>query len=70
MNDDKEEMTMPDYAGNSVKAGNTVIYIRKAADSAWLAKGTVKKIVKMFGKRRAQISGACHTVESQSICKV
>jgi len=70
MNDDKEEMTMLDYAGNPVKAGNTVIYIRKAADSACLAKGTVSKIVNMFGKKRAQISGAWHTVESQSICKV
>ena len=68
--DDKEEMTMPDYVGNPVKAGDTVIYIRKAANAAWLAKGTVSKIVNMFGKKRAEISGAYHTVESQSIYKL
>lgn len=68
--DDKEEMTMPDYAGNPVKAGDTVIYIRKTYCTACLAKGTVSKIVNMFGKKRAEISGAYHTVESQSIYKL
>jgi len=67
---DKEEMTMTDYVGNPIKAGDYVIYIKKAADAAWLAKGTVEKVVNMFGKKRAQISGAYHTVESQSIYKL
>ena len=68
--DDKEEMTMPDYAGKPVKAGDTVIYIRKTYCTACLAKGTVLKIENAFGKRRAKISGAYHNVESQSICKI
>lgn len=67
---DKEKMTMFDYVGNPIKAGDYVIYIKKAADAAWLAKGTVEKVVSMFGKKRAQISGAYHTVESQSIYKL
>lgn len=67
---DKEEMTMPDYAGNLVKAGDTVMYISKTYCTARLAKGTVSKIVKMFGKTCAQISGASRAVESQSLCKV
>ncbi len=67
---DKEKMTMFDYAGNPVKAGDTVIYIKKTYCTACLAKSTVLKIVNMFGKKRAQIGGAYHTVESQSICKI
>ena len=68
--DDKEELTMTDYVGNPIKAGDYVIYIKKAANAVWLAKGTVMKIVNMFGKRRAEISGALHAVESQSIYKL
>ena len=67
---DKEELTMTDYAGNPVKVGDYVVYIRKTYCTACLAKGTVSKIVNMFGKKRAYINGAYHTVESQSIYKL